>query len=336
MDFNLFTALFGRIDAATTTFATEVSQRAITAATPVVTVGLTLSFILYGFLVSRGVIDHSLKDFFFRCLKIGIIVSIATSGGLYQTQIADAIQRVPDDLAAALLPNSASQVQGSTAAGLVDKAAQAGFSKANQAFENSGIFTKQGLAYVAFGALCVVATVVMTAIGGAFILLAKIALALLAALGPLFVFALLFKSLTRFFEAWCAQVVTYGLVMVMMSSVFGLMMQIFATYMSGITFDGNFNFAATVGGALILSVACGLILIQIPTIAGALAQGVGVGLWHELRIAAGIGAAAVSSALGSPNAGGGRSGGLVGAGKAVGRGIGNAVGRFRGSGRAAA
>lgn len=49
MDFNLFTALFARIDAATGTFATDVSSRVITAALPVISAGLTVSFIFTGF-----------------------------------------------------------------------------------------------------------------------------------------------------------------------------------------------------------------------------------------------------------------------------------------------
>lgn len=333
MDFNLFQQLFARIDTATATFASDVSGRAITAATPVITAGLTIMFIFYGLLVARGAVDASLKDFFWKCLKIGIIVSIATSGGLYQSSISQAIQKTPDEFAMALLPDQASQAQGSAAANLVDKAAGEGFAKANEAFENSGVFTKQGLAYVAFAVLCVLATALLTAIGGAFILLAKVALALLAALGPIFIFALLFKSTTRFFEAWCAQVATYGLLVVMVSSVFGLMMQIFTTYMSNVSFDGNLNFAGTLGGCLILAAACVLIVIQIPSIAAGLANGVGVGLWHELRIASGIGS----------NAAGAARGAAVSGGKAVGRGaaaagnaVSKAVGRFKGSGRAAA
>lgn len=332
MEFNLFQQLFTRIDTATATFANDVSRRAITTAMPFITASLTLMFIFYGLLVARGGVDASIKDFVFKCLKIGIIVSIATSGGLYQSNIADAIQKTPDEFAMALLPTQASQIVGSAAADLVDKAAGAGFAKANEAFANSGVFTKQGLAYVAFGVLCVLATALLTAIGGAFILLTKVALALLAALGPIFILALLFKSTTRFFEAWCAQLVTYGLLVVMVSSVFGLMMQIFTTYMNNVTFDGNLNFAGTLGGCLILVAACVLTVIQIPTIAGGLANSVGVGLWHELRVASGSAAGAVLGAAGQSVIAG--RAGI--AGQAASFAANQALGLFRGSLRAGA
>lgn len=345
MNFTLFQQIFTRIDTATNTFVSTISGNVISAIMPVVTAGLTISFILYGLLVARGVVDQSLKDFFFKCFKIGIIVSIASAGGLYQSQIASAIQNTPNEFAVALLPASsnASQSQGNAAADLVDQAAGQGFTKAEDAFNKASVFHPgSAFAFVMFGVICVLATALLTAIGGAFILLAKVALALLAGLGPLFILGLLFKTTTRFFEAWCGQVLTYGLLVLLVSSVFGLMMNIFTGYMTNVQFDGTLNFAGTLGGCVILAVACILIVIQLPTIAGSLASGVGVGLWHELRIASGIGGGAASAAgagfrgvVGTKGDDGNRSGGLVGAGKAVAGGISKAAGRFRGSGRAA-
>lgn len=346
MNFTLFQQLFTRIDTATSSFVSTISGHVITDAMPFITAGLTVSFILYGLLVARGVVDDSLKDFFFKCLKIGIIVSIASTGGLYQSQIASAIQNTPNEFATALLPASANagQAQGNAAADLVDRAAGEGFQKAEDAFNKASIFHPgSAFAFVMFGVLCVLATALLTAIGGAFILLAKVVLAILAGLGPLFIFALLFKTTARFFEAWCAQVLTYGLLVVLVSSVFGLMMNLFSGYMSNVAFDGTLNFAGTLGGCIILSIACLVIVLQLPTIAGSLANGLGVGLWQELRIAAGFGSSASNAALGTRHSSvqGGqvthaRSGGALGAGKAIGRGIGSAVGRFRGSGRSAA
>lgn len=308
MNFNLFTALFSKIDNATATFATDVSSRVITAAMPVITVGVTLSFIFYGFLVARGAVEHSLKDFMWKCVKISIIVSIASAGGLYQSQIASAIQTVPNQFALALLPAQAGSAQDTTAASLIDTAAGEGFSKASDAFEKAGIFSKQGLAYTAFGVLCLLSTAVLTAIGGAFILLAKIMLALLAALGPLFIFALLFKPTVGFFERWVGHVAGFSFLIILVSAVFGLMMQMFTTYMSQVNFDGALNFAGTIGGCVILCNAFLFILIKLPDYATGLAGGVSVGLWYELRIAAGL------------------------AGKSAG--AARAVGRFRGSRRA--
>ncbi len=340
--FNVFQSLFSQIDQLTSTFVSSISGNVITSAMPVITAGLTVAFIFYGLLVARGAVEDSVRDFIFKCFKIGVIVSIASAGGLYQSNIADAIQKTPDEFATAILPSNTAtaNTQGQQAANMIDTAAQGGFTKAGDIFHMAS-WTNPGAAigFAVMAGLCLVATIAVTAIGGAFILLAKIALAILAGLGPLFILALLFKSTSRFFEAWCGQVLSYGLLVVLISAVFGVMMQMFTGYMDSMKVDESQNIFWNVGGCGILAVACVLIVIQIPSIAAALANGVGVGLWHELRIASGMPgkAAGVAKATGrgvaSTYSGGKAAAGAVG--NAAGA-VGRAVGRFKGSNRAAA
>ncbi len=340
--FHVFANLFSQIDQLTSTFVSEISGNVISSAMPVITAALTLAFIFYGLLVARGVVDDSLRDFFFKCFKIGLIVSIASAGGLYQSQIASAIQKTPDEFATAILPSNAAaaSAQGQQAANMIDTAAQEGFDRAGDIL-HSASWTHPGasIGLAVMAGICFLATIAITAIGGAFILLAKIALAVLAGLGPLFVLALLFKATARFFEAWCGQVLSYGFLVVLISAVFGVMMHMFSGYMDSMKVDSTQNLFWNVGGCGILAVACVLIVIQIPTIASGLSSGVALGLWHELRVAAGIGkgsAAAVGAAVKAPGAAysGGKA--VYQGGKAAAGAIGRAVGRFRGSNRQAA
>jgi type IV secretion system protein VirB6 len=331
MDFHLFTDLFQHIDAVTQTFATDVSGRVITAAMPVIAAGLTLSFIFYGLLVARGAVEHSVKDFIWKCLKISIIVSIASAGGIYQSQIASAIQTAPDQFATALLPANTASTQGTQAATMIDQAAGEGFSKAGDAFEKAGIFSKEGLSYTAFGVLCLLSTALLTAIGGAFILLAKIMLALLAALGPLFIFALLFKATTGFFERWVGHVLGFSMLIVFVSAVFGLMIQMFTTYMQQVSFDSQLNFAGTIGGCVILAVAFLFIIIKLPEYASGMVGGVAAGLWNEARIAAGLGRQASGAGQAAVTSGGKAGAAGAAAGSAAAQAARKAVGRFKGS-----
>lgn len=280
MAFELFTPLFNKIDQTTATYVTDISSKAIAAITPVVSVGLTLGFITYGWLIIRGAVEMPVAEFLNRCLRVGIIVSIALAGGLYQSEIAEAITKVPDELASALIGDPS---QGASAAALVDTAAQQGFDRAREAFEESGFFSSDGLLYGLFGILILLATGILAAIGGAFILLAKIALALLAGLGPLFIVALLWQPTHRFFDQWAQQVVNYGLLIVLFAAVFGLMMTIFGDYMRDLKFDGAQNVAYALGGCVILSIVSVVLLLQLPSIASGLAGGVGLGYMWELR-----------------------------------------------------
>src|SRR5262249_37661434 len=93
MAFTLFTDLFNTIDTTTATFVTDISSNAITALLPIVTVAMTVGFLVYGSLILRGVIDMPLLDFVSRSFKIGIVLSFAMMGGIYQSQIAGVIQQ---------------------------------------------------------------------------------------------------------------------------------------------------------------------------------------------------------------------------------------------------
>lgn len=332
MNFHVFAQLFAVIDNATASFVTDVSSRAITTMMPVLTAGLTLSFIFYGLLVARGVVDQSLKDFFFKCLKIGIIVSIASAGGLYQSQIVGAIQNTPNELASALTTNSP---QDSSVANALDTAASQGFSKAEDAWQKAGIFSESGIVFALVGVLVLAGTLAFTVVGGAFILLAKVALAILAALGPLFIFSLLFKSTEKFFEKWIEQCLNYGLTIVLVSMVFGFVLKIFTGYIEQVQFNGILNVAGTIGGCLVIVGVCLFILIQLPHLASSVAGGIAVGLWHELRVASGMASksAGAAKAAGKGTVGAGKL--AYSGGKAAAGGVSKAVGRFRGGARAA-
>ncbi len=291
--FDLFTSLFQRIDSVTATFVTDISSKAIVAVTPVVTVGLTLAFIVYGFLVIRGAVEMPVTEFIGRAVRIAIIVSVAAAGGLYQTQIAEAITTVADDLALVLVTDPGASRD---AGALIDTAAGNGFDKAGDAYEKGGFFVEDGFAYYTFAVIILLATGILAAIGGAFIIIAKIALAVLAGLGPLFIFAMLFQPTYRFFELWVAQVVNYGLLVVLFAMVFGLIMSIYGDYIADLRFDGEQSVYYAIGGAVILSVASIVLLLQLPSIASGLAGGVALGYYWELRSLRGLAGSAARSA----------------------------------------
>ena len=282
MAFVLFAPLFQTIDDSTKVFVTDISSNAIATITPFVVAGLTLGFLAYAIAIIRGAIDMPVMDFLGRSIKIGIITGVALAGGLYQTQIAEALIELPNALATALLsdPSDGTELG---AANVIDKAAGKGFDAAGKAFKESGFFSADGILYALFGILLLSATGVLVAIGGAFILLAKVALALLAGLAPLFIIALIWQPTARFFDLWLGQVLNYTLLVVLFAAIFGLMMSLYAGYAEQITFDGASNVAYTLGGVVIMSAAMFVILLQLPSIASALAGGIGISYLHELR-----------------------------------------------------
>lgn len=286
--FRFFAPLFTELDKVTTTFARDVSSQVIVALTPIVSAGLVLYFIVWGILVMRGVVEEPVLEFLGKVVRMALIVSVALGAGFYQGTIADLVQGLPDDLAAVVTGTDAGGKAGEAA--LMDRAAGEGLSKAEDAFEKGGILTQQGIAFTTFGVLILLATVVMVGVGGAMILVAKVVLSLLAALGPLFIAALLFEGTKGFFDRWLAMVASYGLVIVLFACAFTFMLGIFANYMDGVALDGTMNVAYGIGGALVLTLVSVAVLKELHH----LAVGLGGGYAHRIRpfagIVAGIGA----------------------------------------------
>lgn len=278
--FRLFTPLFAELDRVSTVFARDVSSRVIVAITPVLAAGLTVWFIVWGILVMRGAVEQPVREFLGKVIRTALIVSVALGAGLNQRDVAEAIRTIPDDLAAAVAGGEADVrfgadplETGSIQAALIDRAAGQGLLKAEDAFEKGGLMTQQGIAFYTFGVLMLLATVIMVGVGGALILVAKVMLALLAALGPLFIAALLFDGTRRFFDRWIAMIATYGLVVVLFAAVFTFMLAIFANYTSGVALDGNMNVAYGIGGALILTIVSVGILMALHHLAVGLGGG---------------------------------------------------------------
>ncbi len=285
--FRLFTPLFTELDNVTIAFTRDVSGRVIAAITPVLSAGLTVWFIIWGILVMRGAVEQPVREFLGKVTRTALIVSVALGSGLYQGSIAEVIRTVPDDLAAVVAGGEATlgftvdpSGSGNQQASLIDLAAGKGLSKAEDAFEKGGLMTQQGIAFYTFGVLILLATVIMVGVGGALILVAKVMLALLAALGPLFIASLLFESTKRFFERWIAMLATYGLLIVLFACVFTFMLGIFSNYMGGVNLDGNMNVAYGIGGALVLTIVSLAILKELHH----LAVGLGGGYAHRIHL----------------------------------------------------
>ncbi|MDM9997466.1 type IV secretion system protein, partial [Bartonella henselae] len=111
MNFTMFTQLVDKIDQTTQTYVTDISSEAIVTITPFVSIGLTIAFIVYGWLIMRGAIEMPLAGFLSRCLRISIITSIALTAGLYQKDIAKLFIEIPNDLASALINNPPQETQ---------------------------------------------------------------------------------------------------------------------------------------------------------------------------------------------------------------------------------
>lgn len=267
----LLAPLFEAFEGATRTYVTDISTRMIATVIPVVSAGLTVGFLVYALAVIRGTVQTPVSDLLWRCFRIGVIVSIASAGGLYQSTLADVIISTPDALAQSLIGTES----GATSAGqILDDSINSAVVVTAKQWEKASVFSKQGIMYVVYSALIMVSAAIMVGIGGAFLIMAKVALSLLVAMGPLFILMLLWEPTKKFFEAWAGQIVTYGLTIVLYSITFTFLIGLYGTYMGNYQPGSNtINAIFALMGALIISVVSIVILLQLPSIAGALSAG---------------------------------------------------------------
>ncbi|WP_139412231.1 type IV secretion system protein [Bartonella mastomydis] len=279
MNFTVFTQLFNKIDQITKTYVTDISSKAIVVITPFVSIGITIAFIIYGWLIIRGAIDMPLSGFVSRFLRISIITSIALTAGLYQSEIANLITNMPYDLSKALITNPLTDIQ---LMGLLDKTAENGFQYAGRLFQETVFFEANGLLYSLLGILILLATSFVVAIGGGLVILTKIAITLLVGWGPIFIIALLWQPTHRLFEQWLIQVVNYIILFLLLATVFNVMMNIFANYLNDMKLDYQQNVSFMFGGAFILSIISIMLLLKLSSIANSLAKGMTFGhLWKH-------------------------------------------------------
>lgn len=246
---------------------------ATTAILPIVTVALSLTMLLYGWAIMRGAIQMPVMDFVHRCFVIGVVVSIATMGGLYQTEIVKLIIALPSDLADVFTASGQSVESrlGESAA----KGAEASTHLLNGATD--GLSISRALAFSLVAVAVGLATVVLTAIGTALLVTTKVATALLACVGPLVIFGVLFSFTRGIFEKWVGQILQYALIMALFSLVFGILMGVYDQLLAAIINDAQNANARNIFGILVgvglVAVASGLILWQVPAIASSLASG---------------------------------------------------------------
>ena len=206
-----------------------------------------------GYAISTGAVEAPFWTFVKQCVKIIIIAFFALTAEGYISGVMSAISGLEAGLSQAMnggsVPMSIYQV--------LDQSLGKGFEivgvcfqKADEAGWNLGSV----LGWVIAGIIVSAGTVLVAMLGGAVIIVAKFALAVMFALGPLFIVSLMFPATARFFDSWFSQVMNYLLTIVIMAIIMTFAMKAYDAFIAGADFsgDGNSNpmFAALQIGAL--------------------------------------------------------------------------------------
>lgn len=239
--------------------------------------GVTLYIVLTGYAISTGAIESPFWTFVKQCLKIVIIAAFALSADGYSGHVMDTLNALEVGLSDAM--NTSGGPPATSIYQVLDQSLGKGleivaecFQQADEAGWNFGAV----LGWAIAGCIVALGTVLVSMLGGAVIIVAKFSLAIIFALGPLFILALMFPITARFFDSWFSQAMNYILTVVIMAIVMTFAMKAYDAFIAGADFsgDGNSNpmFAALQIGALTGVLIW--IILQVGGIASGLAGGV--------------------------------------------------------------
>ena len=216
--------------------------------------------------------------------------AIITLGVFYV--IVDTFFRAPTALAAGIIAARDPSAPPFEPVAVVDEIFFDGDDAASLLMEKGEIFGEDIIFY--FAALAIYLAVGLTAVYTMFLLvMSRIALAVLLALGPIFIALFFFDSTKRFFEAWIAQLSNYAFLAVLTVLVAALMLAVISTAAEAAAATGG---GLEIANAIKVCVAAALtflIMRQVPAMAQGLASGIALSgfgaVGSVLRMGAGVG-----------------------------------------------
>ena len=262
------------------------TARIATALEPaVVTLG-TVYVMIWGYLQLTGQIQEPFIAGVKRIAVLTIVFGVAINLWLYQSLIVNTFFTAPAQLASAV-------IGAYDPVAIVDQIMNQGANAGELLMAKGGLLDGNLSFYIAGIAVYVLTGI--TAVYTMFLLaLAKIALSVLLALGPLFVALLLFDSTRRFFEAWLAQLSNYAFIAILTVLVAALMLQVVQAAATQAVSTGG---GITIAEAVRLCLAAGLTVLvmrQVMPMAAGLASGLALSSFGVVSaaVAWGLGRAA--------------------------------------------
>jgi type IV secretion system protein VirB6 len=229
---------------------------------------LILYIAIYGWCVLNNWIETTLSDAFKHVLKMGAVFAVATSWGWFHMFFYDVFANGPDSFIAALTGGDTSK------AGL-DAVFATGFGAGNAIFRRANWYD---LPQIFIAGLVILLTLMAVAYALFLLILSKFALAIILAIGALFIVMHLFNATRGLFSSWVNALLNYALVPILTYALLHLMLKIMQTYttkLAAATAAGTVAFG-DVPGFFLFSVITFVVLMQVPTIAASLTGGFGL------------------------------------------------------------
>ena len=311
---------FADVNSALSSFTNTFSAGIAGEIAPLVAGALTLSFIFLGIMAVRGMLDRPFTEVAMKMLKVSVITTLALTTAVYQTYIIDVFLSMPDDIVTGVVANSVSGANletGQGAAKAIEALYDLGSYNAGLSFDEFSISLMPGsdsnLMPVVYGLLVWIGTLLCCIMGALWLFIAKIVLAVMLGIGPLFIVCLAFQPTQQYFFSWVGAVLNTVITAVIVIAVFAIFSAIFQVQLEALVVDPEANNFAEAATYAFLGLVCMGVLIQVPQyvaqLTGAAGGAVGTAM---LKVGGGGAAAAAAGGMGAAGAArGGMAGGAA-------------------------
>jgi len=243
------------------------TARLAAALQPAVVTTAVMYVMAWGYLHLTGQIEEPFVTGLKRIMMLAVILGVGLNLWLYNTVIVDTFYNAPAQLAAAIVGAKdpvatvdAIWNSGGTVAGNLWTKGSSSIS-----LSSVGFFVAATVVWCLMGLLCVYVMFLIA--------LSNVALAVLLALGPLFIAMLFFEATRRMFSAWIAQLANYALITILTVMVAALLLQLVQSYAAQTAARGSAILTVDALNMLLIAVLVLLIMRQIMPIAAGLAGG---------------------------------------------------------------
>ncbi|ESQ79274.1 type IV secretion system protein [Asticcacaulis sp. YBE204] len=279
-------------------FVSEKSAAVCSMLVPVALAGITIYVILMGYGVARGEVRQTLMTPVWKLVKLAFVVTVALSAGQFQGKIINAFDGIQDGMVSAFS-------QAGSVGAVIDEFMEPYNELSRAIGQEASNEVMPNLTLYLTLAVVIIAQVVMFAVGIGLLVLAKVALTLIFAVGPAFILCAAFPATQRFAESWIGQVVNYILLNILVAAAF-TMLSFFAQQFAEKALQAYGDDSQIIKDCvalMIVSAALAIVMLNLNTIASALGggaslAGAGAAAGAAGQAAMGIGAAIVGGVLG--------------------------------------
>jgi type IV secretion system protein VirB6 len=259
-----FASFWSWLNGQMATYIGDNTARLATVLEPTLVTLATIYVMGWGYLHLMGRIEEPIVAGLKRVAVIALVLGAGLNLWLYNAVIVNTFYTAPAQLAAAV-------VGANDPVATIDTIWEGGGTVASNLYDKGGLASGYGfylagtIVYCLMGMLCVYAMFLIA--------LSNIALAVLLALGPLFIAMLFFDATKRYFSAWLGQLANYALITVLTVMVAALLLHIVQSYAVQTAARGTAILTVDALNMVLVSVLVFLVLRQIMPIASGLVGG---------------------------------------------------------------